>query len=250
MSKDRMTSAVKRSGDEEAALVITREMWVSVALITSQSFCFGYLMVALNPCLVTGEGKKGSTCYDGSDATCPIGSIYRDLDLSTTDASLATSLLVIGAWIGCLAASRPGELYGRRKSLLWNNGLFIAGALLTASGNLALLNVGRFVSGLATGVSSVLVPVLLSEVASPETRGVITTLHQVVLTFAILIAALVGYGLVTYVPHGWQYTVSLSGLPPLLMLAWQGRVPESPKWLVNQGRIEDAVAVLQVRASP
>ena len=242
MSKDRAASVVKRDVE---AISITPSMWRATALITSQSFCFGYVIVALNPCLVTGDEKKGSACFDGGDTSCPVGSIYRDLKLSSTDASLATSLLVIGAWIGCLAASRPGEVYGRKRSLLYNNLLFIVGAVLTASGNLALLNVGRFVSGLATGVCSVLVPVLLSEVASPETRGVITTLHQVVLTAAILIAALVGYGLVTYANHGWQYTVSLSGLPPLIMLLLREHVPESPKWLVNQGRIEEAVAVLQ-----
>lgn len=47
--------------------------------------------------------------------------------------------------------------------------------------------------------------VLLSEIATPESRGIVTTLHQLGITTGILIASLLGYGMVTYVNHGWQY---------------------------------------------
>jgi sugar porter (SP) family MFS transporter len=235
-SKDGLTAPAK----------IPPAMWVAVWLITLQSFVFGYEISALNTCLVTGEDKRGSSCHDGSDVTCPTGSIFRDLNLSTLEVSLATSLLVVGAWVGCLAVSRPSEAYGRKAVLMWTNFVFIAGTLFVASGVAILLYIGRFICGLGVGATSVLVPVLLSELASAEHRGIITTLHQVALTFAILISALLGYGLVTFVPHGWQYTLAFSGVPPLVMLIFRAKIPESPKWLVHQGRIEDAVAVLQI----
>jgi len=225
---------------------LTGPLWASIAAITSQSFVFGFEISALNTSIVTGDAKKGSACFDGTDETCPVGSLYRDLNLSTIEVSLATSLLIVGAWIGCLAASRPSEVYGRKKALLWNNALLILGAGFAASGNAVLLYIGRFISGLGVGVSSVVVPVLLSELASPENRGIVTTFHQVTLTFAILFAGLLGYGLVTYVDHGWQYLLAFAAVPPALMLAFSSHVPESPKWLVNQGRIEDAVSVLQM----
>ena len=220
-------------------------MWVAAALITIQSFVFGFSISALNTAIVTGDNKKGSSCFDGTDESCPPGSLYRDLNLSTLEVSLATSLLIVGAWIGCLAASKPSEVYGRKHTLLWNNVVLILGAAFAASGNYVLLYIGRLVSGLGVGVSSVVVPVLLSELASVDNRGVVTTLHQVSLTFAILFAGLLGYGLVTYISHGWQYLLSFAAVPPFIMLAFGSRVPESPKWLVTQGRIEDAVTVLQ-----
>lgn len=66
----------------------------------------------------------------------------------SVEASLATSLTVIGGWIGCLMATYPSEKYGRKTTLLANNSMFIIGAALSASGNLPALFVGRFVSGI------------------------------------------------------------------------------------------------------
>lgn len=61
------------------------------------------------------------------------------------------------------------------------------------------------ITGLGVGIASGVPSVLLSEIATPESRGVITTLHQLGITTGILIASLLGYGMVTYVNHGWQY---------------------------------------------
>lgn len=59
--------------------------------------------------------------------------------------------------------------------------------------------------GIGVGVASSIPSVLLAEVATAETRGTITTLHQVGVTFGIFVSALLGYAFVTYVNHGWQY---------------------------------------------
>ena len=95
------------------------------------------------------------------------------------EASLATSLVIVGAWIGSLLGSGPSQLYGKRITLLANNAFFIAGAAMSASGNVYALFIGRFISGLGAGVASGVPSVLLSEIASADTRGTITTLHQV-----------------------------------------------------------------------
>jgi len=73
----------------------------------------------------------------------------------------------------------------------------------------------------------------------------ITTLHQVLLTLAILVAGLLGFGLVTYVSHGWQYMLAFAAVPCLIMIAFSSQVPESPKWLIKKGRVEEAVAILK-----
>lgn len=84
------------------------------------------------------------------------------------------------------------------------------------------------------GASSVVPPVLLSEIATAETRGTITTLHQAVLTLAIFVASVLGYGMVTYVEHGWQYIQAFGAVPGVLMLLLHSFVPESPKWLLGR----------------
>lgn len=82
-----MKSHDKFDGDGGLPVVveppIPRLMWIAAALVTCQSFLFGYIFCALNACLVVGDQKKSSACYDGSDPSCPVGSIYNDLDLDT-----------------------------------------------------------------------------------------------------------------------------------------------------------------------
>jgi MFS family permease len=117
--------------------------------------------------------------------------------------------------------------------LLANNAFFIAGAALTCTGSIYTLFVGRFVSGLGVGVSSVVPPVLLSEIATATTRGTITTLHQLLLTLGIFVVSLLGYGFVTYVNHGWQYVQAFSAIPAIFSLLMYAYTPESPKWLLS-----------------
>lgn len=62
---------------------LPHQLWTSAVLISTQSFLFGYCLASFNPCLVTGDQKNGSFCYDGSDDTCPPGTVFNDINLST-----------------------------------------------------------------------------------------------------------------------------------------------------------------------
>jgi hypothetical protein len=62
-------------------------MWISAILISLPSFLFGYIMAALNSCLVFGSAKSASRCFQGNDDginSCPIGTMYKDIDMSTS----------------------------------------------------------------------------------------------------------------------------------------------------------------------
>lgn len=67
------------------------ELWAS-ALIVTQSFLYGYCLVCVNPCLLTGDNNSGSDCYNGSDSSCPEGTIYNDIKLSTSMCRLNCNL--------------------------------------------------------------------------------------------------------------------------------------------------------------
>jgi hypothetical protein len=71
-------------GDSVHSDTIPFSMWRSALLITCQSFMFGYVFACLNSCLVTGDKNSASDCYNGEDSTCPKGTIYDDMDLSTS----------------------------------------------------------------------------------------------------------------------------------------------------------------------
>lgn len=227
---------------------IPMTMWVSAFLVSLQSFLFGYVIAALNASLVTGDGDSASACYhdtDDSSDGCPPGTLYNDVRMTTTEASLATSLMIIGAWAGCLVGGPSGERYGRRATIMINNVFFLVGGLMCCFFNKYSIFFGRMLAGFGVGVESVVVPVLLSEIASASTRGTITTLHQLQITFGIFICGLVGYGFVTYVTHGWVYIQAGIMIPAVLTILGARWVPESPKWLVHQNRKDEAREVLQ-----
>eukprot|EP01036_Dinobryon_divergens_P025086 gene25086-33601_t len=218
--------------DDDEAFSIPLCMWRSALIISFQSFLYGYTFTCLNSCLVTGDNNSSSDCFNKNDGTCPKGSIYNDIDLSAVGAQLATSLTIIGAWIGSLLGSYPAERYGRKLTILGNNIFFIIGAITAATGDMTALYIGRFITGIGVGVGSAVPPVLLAEIAQDESRGTITTVHQVMLTFSIFFAAILGYGMVTYVDHGWQYIQAFAAIPSITMLLLQRYVPESPKWML------------------
>lgn len=221
-------------------------LWYSVGVITLQSFLTGYSIVALNPAMVLGSSNSAEACYSGEDATCPPGSIYRDISLTTIDSSLATSLLIAGGFVGALLSGRPMDYYGRRLTLLYNNLLFIIGTSLCCFfATKGTLFAGRLISGVGMGFSSVAVPVLLSEIAEERNRGVVTIMHQGMITLGILVGGLVPLGFVSNVSQGWRYCQALAFIPALSVYGGQHLIPESPKWLIGKDRIDEAKVILK-----
>ena len=234
--------------DKKKGSEIPTRMWVAAFLVSQPSFLFGYATAALNACLVVGDGDSAGACYDNTDdesTNCPPGTLFNDIKMTTTEAEIATSLLVLGAWIGCLLGNAPSETYGRRLTTLGNNLFFIIGAVLCCIADKWVLFLGRFICGLGVGIESVVVPVLLSEIASPDTRGTITTLHQLMITFGIFVAGLLGFAFVNYVSSGWVGVQAMIAIPAVLMLVCMPLVPESPKWLLIRGKKEEAVATMK-----
>lgn len=208
---------------------IPRNVWVSTILITMQSFLQGYIFMALNPAL---------------QKDVP-GSIYNDISLTVLEVGLATSLVTLGGLTGCLLAMKPAEEWGRRPTLLCNTMVYTLGALLSAISSKTALFIGRFISGVAVGVTSALAPTLLSEISADSYRGTITTIHQVNVTFAILAASLIGYGFVNNVKGGWRYVQAFETIPCVIMLLGFRFVPESPKWLLSVGKTDEAMEALR-----
>ncbi|GAB5031859.1 sugar transporter [Nannochloropsis oceanica] len=211
---------------------VSPRLWASAFTIGLSSLLFGYSLACLNT-VITCPSKP-----------CPKGSILTDLDLSLEEEQLATAMTILGAMIGGLFASYPNDHWGRRKSLLVNNVFFIVGGVLTAITSLDSILVGRFLLGLGTGVESMVAPVLLSEIASNQTRGAITSLHQLNITLGILISNLIGYGFVPNISGGWRYVQLFVVLPAGLQLILFWLVPESPRWLLRADRREEARDVL------
>lgn len=78
-----------------------------------------------------------------------VDDLLESCNFVIVQAQLATSLTILGAWIGCILGNAPSESRGRRYTLLWNNVFFLVGALLCSVGDIYSLFSGRFIAGLA-----------------------------------------------------------------------------------------------------
>jgi len=127
--------------------------------------------------------------------------------------------------------------------------LFAAGALAASlAPGLAVLLTGRLVMGLAVGALSVSVPIYLSEITPAASRGGLSGLNQLMISTGILVAYLVDLALGP--AHAWRWMFGLALVPAAALLAGLWFQPESPRWLVRQGRLEEARAALARNRDP
>jgi len=164
--------------------------------------------------------------------------------LSSFQEELITSLLLVGAVAGALTAGRVADLVGRRVTVLITAIVFIVGVLLAAfTPTYPVLLVARIVIGLAVGSASMVVPLYIGEVVPPRVRGALVSLNQLAITSGILVSYLIGYGLSS--TGNWRLMFGLAAIPAAALFTGMLFQQESPHWLIRQGRIDEARAVLQ-----
>lgn len=106
----------------------------------------------------------------------------------------------------------------------------------------------RIVLGLAVGCSTTIVPLYLSELAPKESRGALSSLNQLMITFGILLAYIVNYALAD--AEAWRLMLGIAVVPSVLLLFGILFMPESPRWLFVHGQADRAKKILsQLRKS-
>ncbi|KAJ5016316.1 putative quinate permease [Colletotrichum sp. SAR 10_99] len=156
-----------------------------------------------------------------------------------------------GCFFGVLLCYYLVERLGRRWVLIGCGALFDLGAILqlVASGNLALIYAGRVLTGLAVGSSSMIIPVYISESGPPAIRGRLIGVFEIFLQFSQIIGFWVNYGVNIHISGSsdtqWHVPFALQIIPGSLLSICMFLQPESPRWLLNAGRTDQARRVLQ-----
>lgn len=169
--------------------------------------------------------------------------VRESFALSTRMEEIVVSVVLVGAMSGAVAGGSIADRIGRRSTLVWGGIIFLVGSLLASwSPNVEILIVARALLGIAIGFTSVTAPVYVSELAPPQSRGLLIGLYQFALTIGIVLADLVGYWLAG--EHAWRTMFCLGALPAAFFLALIFTLPESPRWLFAQNRISEVQTVL------
>ncbi|KAJ1818203.1 hypothetical protein LPJ60_004441 [Coemansia sp. RSA 2675] len=121
----------------------------------------------------------------------------------------------------------------------------LGAAIQCGARNRAMLIVGRFVAGLGVGVLSMSVPVFQSEIAPPHIRGRLVSLQQWAITWGILVAFWIDYGChFIKSDASWRIPIGIQIVPAVILFVSMFFMPYSPRWLVDNDRVDEARVVL------
>lgn len=182
---------------------------------------------------------------------------YFELDTRPDGTELIATtngLYQAGGFLAVFSVSWLADRWGRRFAIgisaLLN---LISGAGLTASVHIGMFIFFRFLAGAGAFMIVAAVPIWMNEVVPPSVRGILVDCHCVGLLLGYTSATIIGYGFFHLPPDnngGWRGPLSFQCLPVALLLMGIYWMPESPRWLISQDRIEEAERVLNKLHAP
>lgn len=213
-------------------------------------FLFGYDLGVISGCLIMNPFIDVMGVYDPSSKLANA----QGFVLTSDRQSLITALLSAGTFIGALAQAPISDYMGRRMSMLVWATLFSIGAVIqTASGessntdaNLGQIVAGRTIAGLGVGALSGLAPLYLAETAPKAIRGAMVSCYQLFIIAGIAVSYIILFGTfrITDSSACWRIPVGLQLLWGLLLIVIMILLPESPRWLLQKERDQEARKVM------
>ena len=159
------------------------------------------------------------------------------------------SLFYAGGFFGALFNSWYADRFGRKGSIMTACIVMILSAALCAgSVNVAMFIVFRFFTGWSCVMLLITVPLWIIEIAPPKGRGALGQVHAWMAVAGYLLAAYMGVGFYYYQKgsgNQWRAPLAFQCLPPLITLALQPILPESPRWLLAHGQAERSWKIVE-----
>lgn len=177
--------------------------------------------------------------------------LRRRFAWSDVQTEIAAGSLLAGCALGAAAAGELSDRFGRKKILLLSALIFafssVAAALPSGLGQFAA---ARMVAGVAIGIASMLAPLYIAEVSPAAIRGRLVGMNQLAIVSGVLISYLTGWALSRLGGESWRWMFAVATVPSLLFFGALFFVPESPRWLVKEGRREEAGRILARLGEP
>ena len=179
-------------------------------------------------------------------------SLQQVFNLSDWSLGITVSIALWGTVVGALTAGLIGQRLGGRNALRLMAVLYIVSSLGCAfAWNWPALVIFRFIGGLGIGGSSVLAPVYIAELAPASIRGRLVGMFQINVVLGILLAYFSNYCIARLGMGAmeWRWQLGVAAAPAFLFLVMLFGIPQSPRWLATQHRIDEARSVLTLLRS-
>jgi len=193
--------------------------------------------------------------FDSGVINGTVDALQRAFDSDAVGTGFNVASMLLGCAAGAFFAGTLADKFGRKPIMIITAAAFIFSAWGSGiAGSSAVFVFFRITGGLAVGAASILAPAYISEIAPPKIRGSLTTLQQLMIVVGLFAAFLSNYmiagaaGGASEVLWGgfnaWQWMFWMEILPASIFLICLFFIPESPRYLVASGRLDEARAVL------
>jgi sugar porter (SP) family MFS transporter len=177
--------------------------------------------------------------------------LRRHFRWTEIETEFAAGSLLAGCALGAGIAGVLSDRFGRKIVLLLAAVIFAFSSVATALPNgLGEFVAARVVAGVAIGIASMLAPLYIAEVSPAAIRGRLVSMNQLAIVLGILISYLTGWAMAGLGEDSWRWMFAVAAVPSLLFFWALFFVPESPRWLVKEGRRDEAAQILARLGEP
>ncbi|KAI3867683.1 hypothetical protein MKW92_036101 [Papaver armeniacum] len=171
--------------------------------------------------------------------------------LTNVQVEIMVGSLNVCSIIGSILSGKTSDWIGRRYTIVLAALTFLIGALLMGlAPSYPFLLAGRVVAGIGVGYSLMVSPVYTAELSPAATRGFLSSLPEVFITVGILVGYISNYALSGIQPKiNWRIMLGIAVFPAFAIGVGVLTMPESPRWLIMKGRIDEARQVLRRTSS-
>lgn len=182
--------------------------------------------------------------FEGLDLTI-VGGVLAVLitvfHINDATTGLLGSIALAGYVVGVALAGWIGDRYGRKFVMQYTLLLFTVMTILTAfSWNAGSFGVFRFLTGIGVGGESAIVTPYLAELMPRLYRGRFLGTVDALYTVGGVLAAALNLAVIPLTASGWRFALIIAGLPAVYVWVIRKSLPESPRWLMSQGRTDEA----------
>lgn len=184
--------------------------------------------------------------YDVGVMSGAIIFIQEDLKITEVQQEVLVGILSIISLLGSLAGGKTSDAIGRK----WTIGLAAVifqsgGAIMALAPSFKVLMIGRLLAGVGIGFGVMIAPVYIAEIAPAIARGSLTSFPEIFINVGILLGYISNYEFSGLPAHiNWRVMLGVGLIPSVVIAAALFAIPESPRWLVMQNRIDEARLVL------